>query len=80
MSILNNNGVITYEDFVVSENEHSDPYEYRSDESSDEESDNDDDSSSRIFENNINQNPSNDISNYENDEKKDDYEDSDIKL
>ena len=37
MSILNNNGVITYEDFVISENEHSDPYEYTS-ESSDEES------------------------------------------
>lgn len=76
MSILNNNGVITYEDFVVSENEHSDAYEYTSDESETSESDNDEESSSGIFENNVNQNPSNDTSNYENDEKKDDYEDS----
>jgi hypothetical protein len=76
MSILNNNGVITYEDFVISENEHSDAYEYTSDESETSESDNDEESSSGIFENNVNQNPSNDTSNYENDEKKDDYEDS----
>ena len=74
---LNNNGVITYEDFVVSENEHSDAYEYTSDESETSESDNDDEDSSRTFENNINQNQSNDTLNYENDEKKDDYEDSD---
>ena len=68
---LNNNGVITYEDFVVSENEHSDAYEYTSDESETSESDNDDEDSSRTFENNINQNQSNDTLNYENDEKKD---------
>ena len=76
MSILNNNGVITYEDFVVSENEHSDAYEYTSDESESSESDNDDEDSYRTFENNVNQNQSNDTLNYENDEKKDDYEDS----
>ena len=90
MSILNNNGVITYEDFVISENEHSDPYEYTSDENSDEDSDSEereslneekkDDSEESDYENreSLNEEKKDDSqdSDYENEEKKDDSEET----
>ena len=84
---LNNNGVITYEDFVVSENEHSDAYEYTSESESssdsedseyepeEKESEETEETVISSLKDNEEVNTSTEKDEYE-EEKKDDYEDS----
>ena len=72
---LNNNGIITYEDYV-SENEHSDAYEY-TDEDTDNETDNDDHNTDDEDDTTINKKESeNEEKKYENEEKKDDSDET----